>query len=94
MDEEPLEPTRARQLIRRIVSSGTVSFSRHAFEEMAKDELTTVDCTNVLGGGVVDPPEFERGTWRYCVRTSRITVVVAFRSETQLVVVTAWRLKR
>jgi hypothetical protein len=87
-----LEPARARQLIRNILNSGTASFSGHALEEMAKDDLTTVDCTNVLRGGVVETPEFERGTWRYRVRTNRIYVVVTFRSETQLVVVTAWRL--
>ena len=94
MSGEPLDPTRARLVIRSIVNSGTVSFSGHALEEMAKDDLTTVDCTNVLRGGVVEPPEFERETWRYRVRTDRIYVVVAFRSETQLVVVTAWRLQR
>ena len=94
MREEPLDPTRARQLIRKIIAAGEVRFSGHAFEEMAKDDLTTVDCTNVLRGGVVEPPEFEFGTWRYRVRTNRIYVVVAFRSETQLVVVTAWRLKQ
>jgi Domain of unknown function (DUF4258) len=94
MKGEPLDPSQARQLIRRIVNSGTVSFSGHAYEEMAKDDLTTVDCTNVLRGGVVEPPEWERGTWRYRVRTNRIYVVVAFRSETHLVVVTAWRVQR
>jgi hypothetical protein len=88
-----LDPIRARQLIRNIINSGTVSFSGPALEEMAKDDLTTVDCTNVLRGGVVEPPEFERETWRYRVRTNRIYVVVVFRSETQLMVVTAWRLK-
>jgi hypothetical protein len=94
MKGEPLDPTQARQLIRHIVSSGTVSFSKHAFEEMAKDDLTTVDCINVLRGGVVEPPEWEQRTWRYRVRTNRIYVVIAFRSETHLVVVTTWRLQR
>jgi hypothetical protein len=60
-------------------------------EHWGKDDLTTVDCENVLRGGVVRPGEFEHGTWRYRVETSRITVVVAFRSEGELVVVTAWR---
>jgi hypothetical protein len=92
MRGEPLDPTRARQLIRNIIAAGEVRFSGHALEEMAKDNLTTVDCTNVLRAGVVEPPEFERETWRYRVRTNRIYVVVTFRSETQLVVVTAWRL--
>lgn len=92
MDGEPLDPTRAKQLIRRILASGEVSFSKHALTEMEKDALTTVDCTNVLGGGVIEPPELEKGTWRYRVRTHRIYVVCAFRSETRLVVVTAWRI--
>jgi uncharacterized protein DUF4258 len=93
MDEEPLDPTRARQLIRRILQVGTVDFSGHALQEMASDDLTTVECTNVLRGGVVEPPELASGTWRYRVRAARICVVVAFRSETRLVVVTAWRIR-
>jgi hypothetical protein len=58
---------------------------------MLDDDLTTVDCENVLRGGVVRPGEYEHGNWRYRVETSKITVVVAFRSEQELVVVTAWR---
>jgi hypothetical protein len=92
MDGEPFDSTRAKQLIRNIINSGVVSLSSHALEEMKKDNLTTVDCTNVLRGGVVEPPEMEKGTWRYRVRTNRMYVVIAFRSETQLVVVTTWRL--
>jgi len=30
-----------------------------ALEEMDKDGLTTVDCTNVLRGGVLELPEVE-----------------------------------
>jgi hypothetical protein len=56
--------------------------------------LTAVDATNVLRGGVVEPGEFENGSWRYRIRTQRIYVVVSFRSETELRVVTAWRWKR
>ena len=29
--------------------------SSHALEEMANDDLTTVDCVNVLRGGIVEP---------------------------------------
>jgi hypothetical protein len=61
-------------------------------DEMAADALDTVDCTNVLRGGVVDPPEWENGSWRYHVRTNRMCMVVALRSPTTLVVVTAWRI--
>lgn len=89
---EPLSPPDARRLLREILQNGSVAFSRHAEQEMAKDELTMVDVTNVLRGGVVDPAELQRGSWRYRVRTARIAVIVAFRSETELRVVTAWRL--
>ena len=90
--DEPYTPPYARKLIRQILQTGTVSFSTHALKEMAKDNLTTIDCTNVLRGGVVEPPEFREGTWRYRVRTASLYVVVAFRSDTHLVVVTAWRI--
>ncbi len=70
-----------------------MTFSRHAEEEMAKDNLTMVDVTNLLRGGVVDPAEFENGSWRYRVRSARMAVVVAFRSESELRVVTAWRFR-
>jgi Domain of unknown function (DUF4258) len=88
---EPLSPPTAKQLIQQILQGGSVTFSRHAEEEMAKDNLTMVDVTNILRGGVVDPAEFENGSWRYRVRSARIAVIVAFRSETELRVVTAWR---
>lgn len=88
---EPLDARTAKRLIRGIIELGTVSFSDHALDEMANDALSTVDCVNVLRGGVVHPGEFERGSWRYRVSTARMCVVVAFRSEQELVVVTAWR---
>jgi hypothetical protein len=88
---EPLASPEARRLVREIINSGSIALSRHAEQEMAKDNLTMVDVTNVLRGGVVDPAELENGSWRYRVRTARIAVVVAFRSEAELRVVTAWR---
>ncbi len=96
MDEvvdEPLALDVAKRLIREILRAGRFTWSRHAKAELLTDDLTTVDCENVLRGGVVRPGEFERGTWRYRVETSRITIVVAFRSEHELVVVTAWRIE-
>ncbi len=89
--DEPFAPDAAKQLIRHILQAGRLTYSRHAKEEMLADRLTTVDCENVLRGGVVRPGEFEQGTRRYRVETSRVAVVVAFRSEQELVVVTAWR---
>jgi Domain of unknown function (DUF4258) len=88
-----LETRAVKPLLRRILESGTVSFSDHAQAEMGRDQLTTVDCTNVLRGGVVEPGEWQNGSWRYRVKTNRICVVVAFRSEKRAVVVTAWRIR-
>ena len=92
--DEPLSRADARRLIREIIADGTVYFSNHARDEMANDNLAEIDCVNVLRGGVVDEGEWENGSWRYRVRTQRITVVVAFGSELELVVVTAWRMNR
>jgi len=89
---EPFSTGEAKRLMGRILEAGDVRFSQHALDEMAADALDTVDGTNVLRGGVVDPPEWENGSWRYHVRTNRMCVVVAFRSPTTLVVVTAWRI--
>ena len=89
---EPLDPSRAHQLARSILRDGVVSYSTHAAEEMAKDHLVMVDCVNVIRGGVVEPAEMMNGTWRYRIRTNRIVVVIAFRSETELRVITAWRM--
>lgn len=69
---EPLDPGPARQLVREILANGTVTFSGHAITEMAKDDLSTVDCVNVLRGGVVEPGELEKGSWRYRIRTARM----------------------
>ena len=89
--DEPLAPEAAKRLIRDILQNGRLIYSKHAKEEMLEDDLTIVDCENVLRGGVVQPGEYENGTWRYRVETSKITVVIAFRSEQELVVVTTWR---
>lgn len=93
MLQEPLGNDAARKLIGQIVRTGSVWFEQHALDAMADDALTTLDAHNVLRGGVVEFSEYERGSWRYRVRTARMTFVVAFRSETSVVVVTAWRKK-
>ena len=91
--DEPLSQVDAKRRILGALEEGVVSFSKHARDEMAKDGLTQLDALNVLRGGVVDPAEIESGTWRYRVRTSRMCFVVAFRSEDEVRIVTAWRLK-
>ncbi len=88
-----LKPPEAKALAREIVENGTVAFSGHAQEEMAKDELQTTDCLNLIRAGTYELAEYINGEWRYRVRTPRICVVVMFASETRLQVVTAWRNK-
>jgi hypothetical protein len=75
---EPLSPSDAKRLIQGIVSNGSVTFCGHAQQEMAKDDLAATDLLNMLHGGVVEPAEFENGSWRHRVRTARMCVVVAF----------------
>lgn len=94
MQPDPLSPSEAKRLIIEILRTGTVSFSNHARQEMAKDDLTAVEVVNVLRSGVVETPEWEHGSWRYRVRSGRITVVIVLRSALALVVVTAWRSTR
>jgi hypothetical protein len=98
--DEPLTATAAKKLIQAILKTtdgGTppsVALSGHAQKEMANDKLIAGDIINVLRGGVVEPAEFEKGSWRYRVRTNKIVVVVCFRSEIELGVVTCWRIKK
>ncbi len=89
-----LRASDAKKRIRCILKDGWVFFSRHAEDEMRKDELSPRDVENVLRGGVVREPEWENGSWRYHVETSKIRVVIAFRDENTLVVVTAMRRNR
>lgn len=90
------EKTKARKLVAQIVNRNPVKiiFSRHALEEILKDNLTTVDVLNILkspDARVNKEGEYESGSWRYRLETAKIVVVIAFVSATSLVVVTAWR---
>jgi hypothetical protein len=88
--KEPLEPDKARRLIREVLEKGLVSFSGHSEKALADDDLSTVDAVRALRAGVVEPPEFEKGCWRYRIRTPRMVVVIVFRSTSEIAVVTAW----
>ncbi len=92
--DQPLKPPSAQALIRAILENGGVRWSDHALAELRRDGLEVLDAVNVLRGGVVREPEWEHGEWRYHVETPRICLVIAFRSETVLRVVTGWRKKR
>lgn len=92
MDRQPLPPDQARRRIRAILETGIVTYAiPHALERLRQRNISMVDCENVLRGGVVDPAEWENGAWRYPVRTQKITVIVQFLAEEELMVVTAWR---
>ena len=93
MLDEPFSPPAARRLILAIMLDGEVRFTSHALAEMAKDAITRDDVFALLRGGIVEPAEIERGSWRYRVRVAATYVVVAFRSEVALLVITAWRKK-
>jgi len=90
---EPLETGAARRLIRNILDKGSVTFSSHALDEMEKDGLTKVDAAHVLRAGLVQFSENVHGTWRYRVAARKMTFVIAFLTESELKVVTAWRKK-
>jgi hypothetical protein len=92
---KPLTTTAARKRISAILRGGRVGYSRHAREEMEKDDLTELDVTNVLRGGhLTEPAEMGQVDWTYRVHTQLQCVVVAFRNDAELVVVTAWRKQR
>jgi malate synthase len=85
----------ARKLVAEILLGGVVTPSGHAQREMLIDRhgpFAMTDVLNVLRHGKMqEPGELVNGTWRYRLHTARFCVVVAFRSETELVVVTNWR---
>jgi hypothetical protein len=95
MLKEPLSADEAKRLIVKAIDADRVDFKQvHAREEMTNDDLSMRDVLRVLRGGVAEPGELLRNTWRYRVRTSWAYVVVTFRTEDNVVVVTAWRIKR
>lgn len=88
-----LAKTQARKLLSEFFKiPNTVSFSNHAQKQMRLRNLTSVDVLNVLrGGNIDDEPEFENGSWRYRIRTTKITVVFAFKDPNKIRIVSAWR---
>jgi len=85
----------AREIVRKIASTGTIVLTRHGRMRLRERNMTTQDVLNVLLGGYVVEVEPEvAGTYRVTVATSRMTVVVVPRGEAELVLVTAWRNER
>jgi len=91
-----LPGVQALRLAKNIFKKGSTVFTRHARQEMENDDLLETDVVNTIGAGVItEPGELgHRGDWCYRVRTQRITVVIMFRSSSEMVVITAWRERR
>jgi hypothetical protein len=89
MDE--LDDRQATELIKRIVATGAVSFSVHGLAKCQERDIRASDLVSVLRAGWVARHEEVNGSWRYHVCTQKFTVIVAFRSTAELVVITAWR---
>lgn len=87
----PWDPAQARQIIRPILDSGVLSFSKHARQRMAERDIKEVDCVNVLRAGWPEPGEYENGSWRYRVQTQRMCCVVAVPDIHRVVVISVWR---
>lgn len=91
---EPFPSNVVKQHILAALSTGgLLTFTKHALEEMAKDELLIRDVRNTLRSGSIAAGEFERGAYRYRINSSRVCAVIAIRSETEVAVVTAWRFR-
>lgn len=92
-----LNRNEARKQVTKILSQHpeAVRFSRHALEELEKDDLTTGDALNVLrspDSKIHKDGELEKGSYRYRVETNNILVVIGFQEDGNgLVVITAWR---
>ena len=88
---EPLSEKEAEKLAQLILRAGDVAFPKHAKDEMEDDNLSDVDVKNVLRGGFFESVDYIDGSWRYRFCTQKIVVVIAFRSKSELVIVTTWR---
>ena len=92
--KEPFSRNEAKKLIQAILKTGTITPTSHARRELANDDMSTVDAMNVLRAGrITEEAEWENESWRYRVHTERMVVVVAFVSEEELRIITAWRKK-
>ena len=89
----PLAPDRATELVRCIVRNGAVAFGDRALSSLRSQGLTTADCHNVLRWGTSDPASSHDGAWYYRLHTANAFVVVAFRSDLEIVVMSAGKKK-
>lgn len=89
---EPFSFISAQTLARSILKDGNYVFTSHALERLAEHGMSQLDVINTLRAGRCVLFNFEKGTYPYQFETARgYHAVVAFRSTTELVVVTAWK---
>lgn len=90
---EPFQQLEAERRIKDIARNGTVSYDqKHARRRLDERNMSMTDTGNVLLSGWVSEVLWERNSYRYTIETPKMAVVVAFRSETEILVVTAWRI--
>jgi hypothetical protein len=82
--------------MRTILDTGTLLYTPYSQRRMRERQITAGQVEHVLRAGLVEPAEWEGGEWRYRVRmpergVGERYVVVAFVSDTALLVVTVWR---
>lgn len=89
-----LDAYQAKKLLDQLRSESKYITTNHLREELAKDNLTTLDCMNVLRCGRVEHPEWENGRWRYLVHTPKMAVIVEIdEDQSEFTIITAWRYK-
>ena len=100
-EKEPMNAGTARQVFRRILDFGEVSWdggpNSHFLQRLRERDLEVADCMNVLRAGFLAQPAEYNAThqeYRYTVATPNITVVVALASDNEVFLVTAWRNKK
>lgn len=84
----------AKQRLRDILEHGTVTWSQHALERLRERGIDTADIQTALKGGVVEPAHYENGAWRHRVRGRFLEIVIQFKADDHLLVVTAWSIRQ
>ena len=92
MNGNRLNRNHALRLVRTIRQSRNFVLPGHTGRRLRERNIDMVDVDNVLRTGRIDTEgRLEDGSWRYRVETDRMVVVVAFRSRSEMVIVTTWR---
>lgn len=92
LDDEPLNEHDLDALTNGILDNGSVHFTDHVRDDkFPAEDLDELDCRNVLRNGWLDFSEYDEGSWTYRIRTSAIVVVGTLLSDTDFLVITAWR---